>query len=121
MSATLVWYLNSGSHIFTGLWGATIPSSLLWEHVLPPYDPDANSAIQFAEAIVALTGQVMTAALISVSLNAPTPDFTLEAIALLIGPYFMVQSIAKLRRWVHAIRDAVSPYKSMTESSPNHE
>jgi len=106
--------MTNTSHIYTGLWGATIPCSLLWEIVLPPFDQKANSLLQFIEATIALTGQVMTSALLAVTLNPPTPGFALPAVMLLIGPYFMPQSIAKVRRWVHAIRDAVSPYKKLS-------
>ena len=110
MSATLAWYMGSTSHIYTGLLGATIPASILWEHVLPPYDPESNTMLQFIEAVVAVVGQVMTTALICVALNPPIEGFTLDAIHLLIGPYFMTNAIEKLRRWTRAIRDAVSPW-----------
>lgn len=110
MSDTLQWYMGSTSHIYTGLLGATIPSSILWEHVLPDYDANANTLLQFLEAVVALTGQVMTTALLMTSLNPAVEGYTLDAVTLLVGPYFMTNAIEKLRRWTRAIRDAVSPW-----------
>jgi len=111
MSATLQWYMGTTSHIYTSLLGGTIPSSLMWEHVLPPYDGDANTLLQFGEGVVGLVGQVMTTALLCYSLNPPIDGYTLDAVNLLIGPYFMPNAIAKLKRWTHAIRDAISPWK----------
>jgi len=110
MSATLQWYMGTSSHIYTGLLGGTIPASLLWEHVLPEYDPDSNTLLQFGEGIVAIVGQVMTAALLCVALNPPIDGYTLDAVNLLVGPYFMNNAIQKLLRWVRAIRDTVSPW-----------
>lgn len=108
MSTTLQWYMGTTSHIYTGLLGGTIPASLLWEYVLPPYDENSNTLFQFAEGVVALVGQVMTTALICYALNPPIDGYTLEAVGLLIGPYFMTNALQKLLRWTHAIRDAVN-------------
>jgi len=111
MAESLAWYLGATSHAFTGLLGATIPSSILWETVLPDYDPEgSNSLLQFLEASIAFVGHVLTSALIAGVLNPSIDGFTPDAIHLLIAPYFLSESLAKLRHWSRAIRDELSPW-----------
>jgi len=110
MATSVPWLLSNTSHVYTGLLGATIPSSLLSEYILPPYDPEANTLLQFIEGCVGVIFQVMVTSWIITSLNPMIPTFNLSAINVVNAPYFMPNSVQKLQRWTRAIRDAISFY-----------
>lgn len=117
MAESLQWYLGSASHFFTGLVGANVPATVLWENVMPPYSEDDNSFLQFLEGVVALVGQIITTALFSETLNPFVEDYTMDSMYLLFAPYFMKNAVAKIRRWKVAIADTVRGTVTMPSTS----
>lgn len=110
MASSIGWYLHNAGQVVTGLLGANLPSGMFWEEVFPLYDPRSNSFWQFLEGVIAITGHTMTAALLSETLNPILDDYTMTSIYLLHAPYFLPQSLRKLRRWSRAIRDEINLY-----------
>lgn len=110
MSGSLGWYLHNAGQVITGLLGANVPASVVWEAVFPVYDPESNSLWQFLEGVLAVTGQAITTALVAETLNPIMDEYTMMSIYLLYAPYFMPNALAKLRRWSRAIRDEINLY-----------
>lgn len=110
MAEPLSWYLANAGQVATGVCGANIPSTILWEQLLPSYDPKANVAIQFLEAVIAMTGQILMTAIMAETLNPFLEDFNITAIYLIYAPYFMQNALQKTRRVSRAISNEIAQY-----------
>lgn len=107
MAESLQWYLGSASHFFTGLVGANVPATVLWENVMPPYNEKDNTLLQFLEGSVSLIGMIITTALMAETLNPFVEDYTMDSMYLLFAPYFMTNAVAKIQRWKRAVADSI--------------
>ena len=115
MAESLGYYTRFAGQAFTGLLGASIPASIIWEVFMPPSSDDENILVAFVEGCITIIGCVMTTAILAETFNPFVEDLGIEPMFLLIAPYYVKHAIAKMRMCSHAIRDVFTLYTPRDE------